>query len=159
MRTHGLPDATTAGKPTTLSSTITSGPTSSMISARRGSTYFDPSIRACHVGCMNDDSCSMVGLRNSGAVSRMKSFQNWPGCSSTSGAGCSRIRASSNPLASSDPANDRSTTNTTRAPRDRRTFPIPTQLLVGPYAPSGKKTTVGVLTAGPLRRPPSARTR
>ena len=49
---------------------------------------------------------------------------------------------SSKPLASNVPANDSSTMNTTRWPRSRRTLPIPTQLLVGPNAPSGKKTIV-----------------
>ena len=72
----------------------------------------------------------------------MKSFQNCPGASSTSGAGPSRISRSSNPRASRVPANDSSTMNTTRWPRSRSTSPIPTQLLVGPNAPSGKKTTV-----------------
>jgi hypothetical protein len=33
-------------------------------------------MSACQVGCMNVASWSIVGLRNSGAVSRMKSFQN-----------------------------------------------------------------------------------
>ena len=84
----------------------------------------------------------MVGLRKTGAVSRMKSIQNWPGISSTSGFGPSRIRRSSKPFASSVPANDSSTMNTTRWPRARRTWPIPTQLFVGPNAPSGKKTIV-----------------
>ena len=32
---------------------------------------------------------------------------------------------------------------TTRAPRRRNTSPMPMQLFVGPYAPSGKKTMVG----------------
>ena len=81
-----------------------------------------------------------MGLRNSGAVSRTKSFQNWPGASSTSGDGFNRISASSKPCASSVPANDSSTTNTTRSPRSSSTRPIPTQLFVGPNAPSGKKT-------------------
>ena len=35
-----------------------------------------PSMSACQVGAMNVSSCSLVVLRNSGAVSRMKSFQN-----------------------------------------------------------------------------------
>ncbi len=35
-------------------------------------------MSACHVGAMKVSSCWTVGLRNSGAVSRMKSFQNWP---------------------------------------------------------------------------------
>jgi hypothetical protein len=72
----------------------------------------------------------------------MKSFQNCPGSSGTSGGACRRISRSSNPLAVSVPANDSSTTKTTRWPRWRKTFAIPTQLLVGPKAPSGKKTTV-----------------
>jgi hypothetical protein len=84
------------------------------------------------VGAMNSPSCSIVGLRKTGAVSRMKSFQNWPGASSTSGLGPSRIRRSSKPWASSVPAKDSSTMNTTRCPRLRRTSPMPTQLLVGP---------------------------
>ena len=46
-------------------------------------------------------------MLKTGAVSRMKSFQNWPGSSSTSGAGASRIRRSSKPFSSSRvPAND-----------------------------------------------------
>ena len=36
---------------------------------------------------MNSPSWSKVDLRKTGAVSRMKSFQNWPGSSSCSGAG------------------------------------------------------------------------
>src|SRR3954447_25957885 len=91
---------------------------------------------------MKPSSCSIVGLRNTGAVSRMKSFQNCPGSSSCSGAGPSRISRSSKPCASSAPANDCSTMNTTRCPRRRSTSPIPTQLFVGPYALSGKKTIV-----------------
>ena len=140
--TQGAPCVTTAGKPTTLSSTITSGPTSAKISRSRGSTYQAPSTSACHVGAMNVSSWSIVGFRNSGAVSRMKSFQNWPGTSGSAGGGPRRTRRSSNPCTASRPANDSSTTNTTRWPRRRRTSPIPTQLFVGPYAPSGKKTIV-----------------
>ena len=63
---------------------------------------------------MKSPSCSIVGLRNTGAVSRMKSFQNWPGTSGSSGGGASRISRSSNPWASSAPAKDSSTMNTTR---------------------------------------------
>ena len=132
IRTHGRPDAASAGNATTLSSTITSGPSSSKISLSLGSTYFAPSMRAWNVGAMNSPSCSSVDLRKTGDVSRMKSIQNWPGISGTSGGGPSRIRRSSKPLASRVPANDSSTTNTTRWPRARRTCPIPTQLLVGP---------------------------
>ena len=78
MRTKGLPCVFSAGNATTLSSTMTSGRTRSRISRSCGSQYIAPSISACHVGCMKVASCSIVGLRNSGAVSRMKSFQNWP---------------------------------------------------------------------------------
>ena len=96
---------------------------------------------------MNSPSCSIVGFRKIGAVSRMKSIQNWPGASSVSGGGPRRITRSSNPRASSVPANDSSTMNTTRWPRSRRIAPMPAQLLVGPYAPSGKKTIVLPATA------------
>ena len=66
---------------------------------------------------MKPSSCSIVGLRNTGPVSRMKSFQNWPGSSSVSAGGVSRISRSSKPFSSSVPANDSSITNTTRCPR------------------------------------------
>ena len=39
------------------------------------------------MGRMRPSSCSIDGLRNWGAVSRMKSFQNWPGDSSCAGGG------------------------------------------------------------------------
>ena len=55
----------------------------------------------------------MVGVRKTGAVSRMKSFQNWPGPPRL-GRRASRISRSSKPLASSVPANDSSTMKTTR---------------------------------------------
>ena len=42
------------------------------------------------------------------------------------------------------PANDSSTMKTTRCPRSRSTAPMPAQLLVGPCAPSGKKTIVAI---------------
>ena len=85
-----------------------------MISVSRASTNIAPSTRARQVGAMNSPSCSIVGFRKTGAVSRMKSIQNCPGTSSTSGLGPSRIRRSSKPLASSVPANDSSTMKTTR---------------------------------------------
>ena len=44
-------------------------------------------MSAWKVGAMNDSSCSMVGLRKTGAVSRMKSIQNWPGTSGSAGRG------------------------------------------------------------------------
>ena len=81
---------------------------------------------------MKPSSCSIVGRRKTGDVSRMKSFQNCPGSSSTSGGGVSRISHSSKPFGSSVPANDCSAMNATRCPRRRRTSAIPTQLLVGP---------------------------
>ena len=131
-RTHGRPAAMTAGKLTTLSSTIASGASSPRISIRRGLTYLLPSIRAWKVGAMNSPSCSMVGLRKTGAVSRMKSIQNWPATSGSAGGGPRRISRSSNPFAARLPAKLSSTMNTTRWPRARRTRPMPAQLLVGP---------------------------
>jgi hypothetical protein len=158
IRIQGLPDAASAGKATTLSSTMASGVSSSIIAASRSSTYFAPSIRALQVGAMNSSSWTIVGFRKTGAVSRMKSIQNCPGISSTSGLGPRRIRRSSKPFASNVPANDSSTTNTTRWPRARSTWPIPTQLLVGPKAPSGKKTIVcASLTPGSWRTQPLLR--
>jgi hypothetical protein len=62
IRAHGRPDASSAGKMTTLSSTIRSGWSSSMISVRWSSTYLAPSISAWKVGAMNSPSCSIVGL-------------------------------------------------------------------------------------------------
>ena len=103
-----------------------------MISTSLSSTCFAPSTSAWKVGAMNSESCSIVGLRNTGEVSRMKSFQNWPGSSSASEGGVSRISRSSKPFASSVPPNDSSRMKTTRWPRRRSTSPIPTQLLVGP---------------------------
>ena len=132
IRTHGRSAVITAGKPTTLSSTITSGHTSSKISRRRSSTYLEPPTSASQVGLMKPSSCSIVGLRKTGPVSRMKSFQNWPGSSSVSAGGVSRISRSSKPFSSSVPANDSSITNTTRCPRRLSTCPMPTQLFVGP---------------------------
>ena len=63
---------------------------------------------------MKPSSCSIVGWRNTGAVSRMMSFQIWPGSSSVSAGGVSRISRSSNPFSSSVPANDSSAMKTTR---------------------------------------------
>ena len=81
---------------------------------------------------MNPSSCSIVGVRKTGAVSRMKSFQNWPGSSSESSGGVSRMSRSSKPFSASAPLNDSSTMNSTLWPRRRSTSPMPTQLLVGP---------------------------
>ena len=46
IRTNGAPEVTSAGKITTLSSTMTSGRCLAMISRSRGSLYFAPSISA-----------------------------------------------------------------------------------------------------------------
>ena len=56
IRTQRRPAAGTAGKATTLSSTITSSSTSPMISVSRSSTYLAPSISAWNVGAMNPSS-------------------------------------------------------------------------------------------------------
>jgi hypothetical protein len=69
---------------------------------------------SCQVGAMKVPSCASVLSRNTGAVSRMKSFQNCPGSSGSAGGGARRIVRSSKPLASRVPAKDSSTTNTTR---------------------------------------------
>ena len=118
MRTNGLPAVSSAGKQLTLSSINTSGRWRSMISCSCGWQYLAPSINACHVGCTNVDSCSMVGLRNSGEVSRMKSIQNCPASSAeaaaASGGGARSTRSSSKPSACSLPAHDASAANTTR---------------------------------------------
>ena len=87
-------------------------------------------------------SCSIVGLRNSGAVVRMNSAQPSPTASGCSGAGAIRISASSKPRRSSSPAKDSSTTKTTRWPRSRSGSVIATRLLVGPQAPGSGKTAI-----------------
>ena len=104
---------------------------------------------------MNSVSWSKVDFLKTGAVSRMKSFQNCPGSSGTSGGGARRISRSSNPFSSRVPANDSSITKTTRCPRRCSTSPMPMQLLVGPNAPSGKKTIVlpsAMVTAAYVRQ-------
>ena len=80
-----------------------------MISCSCGWQYIAPSIRACHVGWMKPVSCSMVGVRNTGEVSRMKSIQNWPaasaGASGSGAAGAARwTRSSTNPSGSNRPS-------------------------------------------------------
>ena len=138
IRTYGTPAVCSAGKATTLSSTITSGRVRAMISVSCGWQYLAPSISSSHTGLMNVLSCSIVGLRNSGAVLAMKSFQNCPAscvavaASPASAGGDRSTRSSSNPSGSSLPRQDASAANTTRCPRCRSTLPIPTQLFVGP---------------------------
>ncbi len=132
MRTNGLPAVSSAGKVMTLSSTITSGFTRSMIALSCGSQYFAPSMSASQIGLVTVSSCARVDLRYSGAVSRMKSFQNWPASCSSSAGGARSTRSSSKPSAVSLPFHDASAANTTRWPRRRRMSPMPTQLFVGP---------------------------
>ena len=80
---------------------------------------------------------SACGTR--GAVSRMKSFQNWPGSSSTSGGGPSRIRRSSKPFASRFPANDSSTMKTTRWPRSAQHVADADAVVRRPERPLGEE--------------------
>ena len=84
----------------------------------------------------------MVGLRNSGAVSRMKSFQNWPGTSSTSGGGVEAHARSSKPLRLERPRERLLDDEHDPVAALAEHVPMPTQLFVGPKAPSGKKTMV-----------------
>ena len=90
---------------------------------------------------MNSPSCSIVGLRNTGAVSRMKSFQNWPGPPLLG-----RRREPHQPLLEPlrlERARERLLDDEDDPVAARRsTSPMPTQLLVGPKAPSGKNTIV-----------------
>ena len=97
---------------------------------------------------MNVSSCSTVGLRNSGAVSRMNSFQNAPGPASASDRRRPRpapgevdevlLEAERRELA----AHDASAANTTRCPRCSSTLPSPMHWFVGPYADSGMNRIV-----------------
>lgn len=98
---------------------------------------------------MNVSSCSTVGLRNSGAVSAMKSVQNLPGSSSAApSAGSARSTSSSmNPSGASLPAQELSAANTIRWPRSRRMAASPMHWFVGPYADSGQNMTVSGLLA------------
>src|SRR5580704_12873875 len=150
--TYGTPAVSRAGKEITLSSTMTSGRVRATISASCSWQYRAPLISSAQTGLIQVSSCSMVGLRNSGAVLAMNSFQNapaswtagspcWPGSLCSPG-GDRSTRSSSKPSGSSRPFHEASAANTTRCPRRRRTSPIPMQLLVGPYALSGMNRTV-----------------
>src|SRR6266540_1429660 len=120
MRTYGTPAVRSAGKSTTLSSTITSGRTRSMIPTSCCWQYRAPLVSSSQTGLIQVSSCSMVGLRNSGAVSRTKSFQNCPGSTAPSPAGAARsTRSSVNPRGASLPRHDASAAKTTRWPRRR----------------------------------------
>ena len=76
----------------------------------------------------------MVGLRNSGAVSAMKSVQNSPASSSpASSAGSARSTSSSmKPNGASLPAHELSAANTMVWPRSRRMAASPMHWFVGP---------------------------
>ncbi len=108
------------------------------------------------MGLVTVSICSIVGLRNSGAVTRMNSAHGSAAASVSSSGAAMRIRRSSNPFASSTPSNDSSATNTMRWPRSSRTSAMATQLFVGPHAPgSGKKaivfaTVLASVISGPL---------
>ena len=137
IRTKAPSAVISAGNETTLSSTMTSGRWRAMISRSCGSQYFAPSIRAAYVGCTNVASWSRVGLANSGAVSLMKSIQNWPAASPVSspasGSGGARsTRSSTKPYGASRPAQERSAAKTTRCPLSSSTLPRPMHWLVGP---------------------------
>ena len=134
MRTQGRPESWIAGKAddVVLDDHVGRDLVDDLAQPRRRRTA-RRRISACQVGSMNSASCSIVGLRKTGAVSRMKSFQNWPGL--LLDLGRRRRGASAAPRIPSPracPANDSSTTKTTRCPRSRSTWPIPTQLFVGP---------------------------
>src|SRR5215472_14307567 len=168
MRTNGTPAVSRAGKQTTLSSTITSGRTRRTISSSCGWQYLAPRISSAKTGLIQVSSCSMVGLRNSGAVCAMYSFQNCPGSASWSPGGARSTSSSENPSGLSRPFHDASAANTTRCPRRRRTSPMPMQLLVGPYALSGAsmivrgRSVIGWFSAFPVQaaaRRPAARDR
>ena len=133
-RTNGAPEVIRAGKHRTLSSTTTSGLTRPTMAFSCGSQYIAPSIRACQVGLTKVSNCSMVGFRNSGAVSRMKSFQNCPASwsSPSAGGGAKSTKSSTKPKASSFPFHDDSAANTTRWPRCNSLCPRPMHWFVGP---------------------------
>src|SRR5256714_9270695 len=145
IRTNGTPAVTRAGKPTTLSSTMTSGLARSTIARSWSWQYLAPTVSSSQTGLIHVPSCSIVGLRNSGAVWATKSFQNCPASWSPSAGAARSTRSSSKPSGSSLPFQDASAAKTTRCPRLRSTSPIPTQLLVGPYALSGMNRTVSGL--------------
>ena len=92
---------------------------------------------------MNVPSCSSVEPRNTGAVSRMKSFQNWPG-SSGSRRGAEPHQPLLEPLCLERPRERLLDHEHDPVAARASTSPIPTQLLVGPNAPSGKKTIVAM---------------
>ena len=104
--------------------------------------YCSPATSASQIGFVTVSICSIVGLRNSGAVARMNSAHGSASGSAFSSGGAIRISRSSKPFFSSTPVNDSSITNTMRCPRSFKTFAIATQLLVGPHAPGSGKNAI-----------------
>ncbi|SBS75633.1 hypothetical protein MHPYR_250035 [uncultured Mycobacterium sp.] len=88
-------------------------------------------------------------MRNSGAVSAMKSVQNLPGSSSAvPSAGSARSTSSSTkPNWASLPAQELSAANTIRWPRSARMAARPMHWFVGPYADSGQNMIVNASEA------------
>ena len=122
---------------------MTSGASSSKISVSRGSTYFAPSMRACQVG--RDELAELLERRLAEDRRRVADEVD-PELArdlvGSAGGGpephqplleALRLEGAGERLL--DDEHD-------RWPRRRRTLPMPTQLLVGPKAPSGKKTIV-----------------
>jgi predicted NBD/HSP70 family sugar kinase len=120
FRIHGHPASETDGKLATQSCTIASGRRSDQISVSRSCEYSAPSTNSVQMGAVTVSSCSMVGRRNCGDVSRTNSAQPPPTVSSPSGGGAIRINRSSNPRVASSPSNDSSMTKTVRIPRSRK---------------------------------------
>ena len=134
MRTHGRPLAASAGKRDDV-----------VLDDDVGRELVDDLEQAlvdvlravdrapANVGAMNSPSCSIVGLRKTGAVSRMKSIQNWPGTSSLLGRRAEAHQPLLEALRLERPGerllDDEDDPVAARAQHLRR---CPTQLLVGP---------------------------
>src|SRR5215470_15627409 len=130
IRTNGTPAVTSAGNPTTLSSTMTSGRTRSTIARSWSWQYLAPPASSSQTGLIQVSSWSIVA------------FQNCPASASPLAGGARSTRSSSKPSGSSLPFHDASAAKTARWPCRRSTSPIPMQLFVGPYALSGMNRTV-----------------
>ena len=126
-----------AGKATTLSSTIRSGSNFSKISYRRTSRYSEPPISAWKVGAMKSRAVHPRS-RKTGAVSRMKSFQNWSETSSSSSGGSQAHRPLLEDLGGEGAGEGLLGDETVRWPRFRSASPMPTQSWSG-LKPSGKR--------------------
>ena len=112
------------------------------MSITRSCEYCSPATSASQIGFVTVSIWTIVGLRNSGAVTRMNSAHGSAAGSAFSSGGAIRIMRSSNPLASRTPSNDSSTTKTIRWPRSDSTLAMATQLLVGPQAPGSGKNAI-----------------